>query len=322
MLKSYRFLVALLFLFAEAHASENGADIVEKDTVEKEIYSVEFSVISRTHELEFLDRSFENYIIFQPNIPYIFQTKFYFWNQELVISTDNVSDIGMDDQKVHSNYKDIEYSGFISKYEYTAYYGRYKGFYVNGQRDSSGDYFNFDEISTKRFGLDVRVYGEEPLLYSVNNKYSNKPHSLPKLFGTYVLGFLYDVSDIKNIPGDPLLLSQINNSDLIFFNNLKLVTLAPYAGVIGRISIKGYFLEAGLNIGYGLQRQEVELDGVYEDHIDYSFVGLGFMSIGKTIHGNGTIGFNYSMDTVEPSVEKNELAVATVDLSLFYKVYF
>ena len=315
-------LIFLLLTYIPAGYAAEEPVSGEKTDKEKETVSLELSIISRTHELEFLDRALENYIIFQPDIPYVFQAKLFFLNQEIKIATDSVNDIGKESQKVDSSYSDLEYSGFIGDYEYSIYYGKYKGFYVEGQRDVSGDYFNFEEIKTKRYGIDVKIYGEEPRMLSVNNRYSNDPDKLPNLFGTYIFGILYDVSDIKNIPSDPAILSQINNSQFLFFNDLKLTTLSPYAGLIGRLAHDGYFIEAGLSIGFGLQRQIVTLDGVTDDHWDYSFVGLGFASIGKKIHGNGTIGFYYSMDTVEPSVEKNEFAIATVDLSLFYKVYF
>lgn len=314
-------LLCLLFL---SRISIGYAEEVNEteDSIGTETISLELSIVSRTHELEFLDRALENYIILQPNIPYVFQAKLFFLDQEIKIATDNVYNIGKDSEKVDSSYSDIEYSGFVSDYEYSIYYGKYKGFYVDGERDVSGNYFNFDEIRTKRYGLDVKIYGTEPRMLSVNNRYANQPDKLPSFFGTYILGLLYDVSDIRNVPSDPAILSQINNSQYLFFNDLKLTTLSPYAGLIGRLSIDGYFVEGGLSIGFGLQQQVMTLNGVKVDHWDYSFVGLGFASVGKKIHGNGTIGFYFSADTVEPSVEKNEFAIATVDLSLFYKVYF
>ena len=313
-----RKLLILLFIISfGAHAVQENEEAEWFNNL-----SLELSVASRTHELEFLDRSLENSIIFKPNIAYVFQTGLTYKEQKIVLETDNLSDIGVDDEKGKSNYVDIHYSGFFNKKEYSAYYGRYEGFYVSGQRDPGGNYFVFDNINTKRYGFEYEVFKDEPRMISVNNKYSVNYKELPKRFFTLTYGLLFDVSYINNIPSDPAILSQISNSQFLFFNNLRLITLSPYGGLLGRLSINGYFLEGGLNIGFGLQKQDFSLDGAARSEYDYSFVGDGFISAGSATPLGGVFGVKIGFASVEPSVDKNEFSIATVDVSLFYRIRF
>lgn len=84
----------------------------------------------------------------------------------------------------------------------------------------------------------------------------------------------------------------------------------------------GYFLEGGLNIGFGLQKQDFDLDGVARSEYDYSFVGDGFITAGSTTPLGGVFGIKFGFASVEPSVDENEFSIATVNASLFYRIRF
>lgn len=284
--------------------------------------SLQLSVGSRTHELEFLDNSLENSIIFRPNIAYIFRAGLTYKEQKIVLETDNLSDIGVDSKKGKSSYTDLHYSGFINKNQYSAYYGRYKGFYVAGQTDVSGNNFAFDDLNTKRYGFEYKSYGSEPRMTSVDNRNSQNYKELPEYFGTFTYGILFDVSNVNNVPSEPQILSQLNNSQYIFYNNLRLITLSPFGGLLGRASINGYYLESGLNIGFGLQKQDYGLDGVFKSGTDYSFTGDAFVTVGSVTPLGGIFGITFEVATVEPTVDDHEFSIATVDIRIFYKLLF
>lgn len=163
----YKMLLVALFLSTEVVANEE--NIVPGESGD---FSMEVAIISRTHELEFLDSSLENSVILRPNTPYILRAKLFTGEHELMIETDNISDIGVDDKKGKSSYTDIKYSGFFKENKYSAYYGEYKGFHVSGQRDTSGNFFVFDDIRTKRYGFEFISYKSEPKMLSVNNRFS------------------------------------------------------------------------------------------------------------------------------------------------------
>ena len=313
----YKFLI-LLFLFP---LNTYAVDENEIPALVNSL-ALQLSVNSRIHELEFLDSDFENSIIFKPNIAYIFQADLVYKDQKLVLETNNLSDIGVDDEKGESNYIDIHYSGFFNKDEYSAYYGRYKGFYVSGKRNASGDYFIFDEISTKRYGFKYKAYESEPRMISVDNKYSAKHKELPNKFGTLTYGLSFDVSYINNIPSEPAILSQIENSQFLFFNNLRLITVSPFIGALGRLSTNGYFLEGGIDVGFGPQKQDFELDGVVRSEYDYSLVADVFITAGGVTPLGGIFGIKFGAESVEPTVDENEFSIATIDISLFYRIRF
>lgn len=313
----YKYLLLFLALTNSVSANED-----TKSPEEIEDFSLKFSVISRTHELEFLDRSLENYITFRPNTPYVFQAELFYKYHVLKLETDNISDIGINKRKGNSSYNDIEYTFFHKNAEFRGYYGVYSGFYVSGQRDSAGNYFDFKDMNTKRYGFEYKTYKTEPRMISVNNKFSANYSKLPKHFGTIVYGILFDVSSVNNMPSDPAILSQIQNSEFLFFNDIELVTLSPFAGGIGRFAINNYFIEGGLNIGFGLQSQKFTLDSVNKSEIDYSLVGSAFVTLGTTINNNGIFGIRFAVESVEPSVEKNEFSIATVDASVFFQLRF
>ena len=312
-------LVGGLFLSTQVVAAN------EKDagsTASAEV-SMEVALVSRIHEIEFLDSSLENSVVFRPNVPYITEVQLFYKEHQLRLETDNLFDIGVDDDKGDSSYGNIKYSFSFEKNRYSVYYGNYKGFYVANQRDASGDFFVFDNIKTKRYGLEFVSYRSEPRMVTVNNRYPVNYNELPNYFGTVTYGLLFDVSTIKNIPSDPTDLSQIDNSQSIFFNNMELVTLAPFVGVIGRLaSSSGYFIESGLNLGYGLQTREFDLDGIKTDDTDASLVGTFFASIGKTMRNNSAVGVLFSVESVEPTVGDYEFGIATVNTRIFVTFTF
>ena len=311
-----------LLLLTMSYSSILLANEVTHGESESNTKTIQLSVISRTHELEFLDRSLENYVILKPNIPYVFQASFIYNNHLLTLETENISDIGVNDNKGVSSYYDIEYTYLYQNSEYRAYYSKYEGFYVSDQKDSSGNYFTFEDLATSRIGFEYKSYGTQPKMISVNNRYSNDFKKLPDAFGTFEYGVLFDVSNISNFPSSPDVLSQIDKSEFFFFNDLELITISPFVGGLGRIAIKSYFIEGGLSLGFGIQSQKFTLDAVGKDEIDYSFVGSGFISLGKTILDNSVLGLSFSVKSVEPSVEKNEFAIATVDATIFYRINF
>lgn len=313
----YKYLYLFLLISMSVSADNEGEPRQESADI-----SAELSIISRTHELEFLDSTLEHRIHWQPSIPYVFQVALSYKSHTLRLSTDNVSDVGLDEERGNSKYSDIEYTFRHKNAEYRGYYGKYKSFYVSDQRDIAGDYFVFEDLKTKRYGFEYKAYREAPKMISINNRFSRDYGELPKTFGTIEYGLLFDVSSVNNVPSDPAVLAQINNSNYLFFNDIELITLSPFFGGLVRMSHEGYFVEAGLSMGYGIQSQEYVLDGVKENETDYSFVGSGFITLGKVFSDNGVLGLSYVIESVEPSVEENEFAIGTIDASIFYRRNF
>jgi len=307
------FILPVLF-FTSAHAGTK--DEAKTEAID---LSLSLSVLSKHHELEFLDNALENYLIFKPNNAYIVKTVISYKNHDFLIESDELLDTGDDDSKGESMYLNLEYAKFIDQNKARVYYEKYDGFYVSGQQAPAGNYFVFEDINTKRYGLELTRYSKKPRLRHINNGYQNIPK---KRFWTAAYGLLFDVSYINNIPSDPTILSQINKSELLFFNDLKLITLSPFAGLLGRYSTNGYYIESGLNLGYGLQIRELKLNGITENENDYTLTGSLFLSLGKEFSDHDHLGISFQADSVEPSIGNNEFSIATLSTSLFYSISF
>ena len=157
------FILSVVF-FTSAHAGTSN----ETQTEAMDL-SLSLSVLSKRHELEFLDNALENYLIFKPNNAYIIKTLISYKHHDFLIESDELFDSGIYDLKGKSEYLNLEYAKYIDQDKAKVYYEKYKGFYVSGQQDLSGNYFVFEDITTKRYGLELTRYAKKPRIRHIKN---------------------------------------------------------------------------------------------------------------------------------------------------------
>jgi len=315
----------LLFVLAVFNSASLLAATPEEKPEEGPQYyfSVQASMVQRIHELEFLDSTLTESVIFRPNAPYVMRADISYDQHSFKLeSSDLVVGYDVDAEKVGTEYTDIEYALNIFDEEYRVYYGEYQGFYVFGQTNSNGDFLNFPNIHTSRLGFIYRTYTSTPQMLTFATHPPGGFNSLPKTFGTSEYGLLIDISSISGIPSEPAVLAEITNSNLLFFNKMRMITLAPFAGLLGRYATEKYYYEGGLSIGYGLQGRTYTLNNVRKTEVDMTMIGSGFFTAGRIISNSILLGLTVKIDTVSPSVDENEFSISTMDASMYFRMMF
>lgn len=283
---------------------------------EKDI-SVLLSIASKKHEIEFWDSSFEYGVAFKPNNAYLIYSSINYNNKEFILAFQDFTETGVDDDKGDSDYLNLQFSHYLESFEIRYFYEKYKGFYVSNQRNPVGGYFVFPDIKTEHFGIELSYYSNTgPELFRMTSLINDDTDVVQKE-SSLVYGLLLDQASINDFPENAATLSQIRHSELIFFKDARLTTIAPFIGIVGLRSEKDFFMQGGTKLGYGYQQQKYRKNGREKTRNDGSLTFSIFGGAGLK-YDNRAIGFFVRYDSVEPSIEDTEFTFSTYTLALYF----
>ena len=100
------------------------------------------------------------------------------------------------------------------------------------------------------------------------------------------------------------------------------MTLSPFIGALGRYSKNDYFIEGGLDVGWGVQSQNYELDGVEKKETTDSIFVAFLSSAGKWIPGYGVVGASMNVEGTSTAAENSQFFISDVEISLSYRIDF
>jgi len=313
-------------------SNETGPDMTLPDTTLSDMEETAFfwpwqkefllilSVNTRNHTLEFKTLEQDRKLLLRPNNGALLKPQFIQGSLSFAIESSGFFETEVKPEMGESEFLHFELSHKWSSMKMDYYYETYRGFYVEDQQKADGTYSVFPDIETRRCGIAATYYWSDypfrSKLYYAGPWTSREP--APRQSGaTSLFTLLLDNYNIRNLPSDPVVLSQILNGDLINFRSAEFYTLSiKGGGILYKYGPSG-FAEIGLTLGTGLFREKFSDGSATDTTTKSASTASLYMDTGLR-RGRWLLGLMLRSDMVNPSFRTTRFSLNSNLISLYF----